>query len=83
MPHLRRCAGFAWKTKPRRFITKITLAYDFECHWATQIDVERLVRDPHGTAAQLDRFTVFTRHQLVVLKALQRVFRYCRFDRIP
>ena len=28
-----------------------------------QIDIERLVSDPHRTATQLDRFPVFARHQ--------------------
>src|SRR5271166_1672659 len=81
MPQLRRCAGLAQKTNPRRFITEIFLADDFQYHGAVQIDVERLVSDAHGTATQLDRFAVFTRHQLVVLKSLRWLFRYCRLDR--
>ena len=71
----RRCAGFTQKTKPCRFITEISLADDFQCHGAVQIDVERLVSDPHGTATQLDRFPVFAHHQLIVLKSLHRLFR--------
>ena len=70
----RRRAGFAQKTKPRRFITEISLADDFQCHRAAQIDVERLVSDAHRTATQLDRFPVFARHQLVVLKSLRWLF---------
>jgi hypothetical protein len=30
------------ETKPRRFITEISLTNDFQCHEAAQIDVERL-----------------------------------------
>ena len=31
--------------------------------------------DAHRTPTQLDRFAVFARHQLIVLKALDRLFR--------
>src|SRR6516162_2542644 len=77
MPNTGRCARLAQKAKPRRFISEISLADDFQCHGAVQIDVERLVSDPHRTATQLDRFTVFARHQLIMLKSLKRLFR-CR-----
>jgi hypothetical protein len=66
----RRRAGFTDKTKPRRFITEISLTDDFQCHWATQIDIERFVSDAHRAPTQLDRFPVFALHQLVVVKAL-------------
>ena len=61
MTNARRRAGFAQKTKPRRFVTEISLADDFQCHGASQIDVERFVSDTHRTATQLDRFPVFVR----------------------
>src|SRR5262249_23257680 len=77
----RRCAGFAQKTKPRRFIAEISLADDLQCHGALQIRVERLVSDTHRTATQFDRFAIFTRHQLIVLKSLHRLLQY-RLDRI-
>ena len=70
-----RCAGFAQKTGPRRFITQISLADNLQCHGAVQIDVKRLVSDAHRTPTQLDRFPVFARHQLIVLKSLRYVFR--------
>ena len=57
------------KAKLRRFISEISLADDLQRHWASEIDVERLVGDSHRTATQFNRFTVFTRHQLVVLKS--------------
>src|ERR1700674_1160949 len=79
MPQPRRRAGFAQKTKPRRLITEISLADDFQCHRAVQIDVERLVSDAHRTPTQLDWFPVFARHELIVLKSLHRLFR-CRLD---
>ena len=82
MANTRRRAGFAQKTKSRRFITEISLADDFQCHGTVQIDVERFVSDAHRTATQLDRFSVFARHQLIVLKSLRRLFR-CRLDRSP
>src|SRR5271165_7239898 len=75
MPQPCRPAGFAQKTKPRRFVTETSLADDFQCHGAVQIDVDRLVSNPHCTATQLDRFPVFARHQLIVLKSLHRLFR--------
>ena len=61
MPQLGRRAGFAYKAKSGRFVAEISLADDFQCDRAVQIDIERLVSDPHGTATQLDRFPVFTR----------------------
>src|SRR5271166_67388 len=36
------------------------------------------VSDPHRAATQLDRFAVFTRYQLIVLKLLPPLFRRCR-----
>src|SRR5262249_33644511 len=65
----------------RRFITEIALANDFQSHGASQIDVERLVSDPHRTATQLDRFPAFARHQLVVVESLRSLVRY-RLERI-
>src|SRR5271165_6352543 len=82
MPQPRRRAGFAQKTKPRRLIAEISLADDFQCHGAAQIDVECFVSDPHCTATQLDGFPVFARDQLVVLKSLRWLVRCCRLDRI-
>src|SRR5580700_1988112 len=82
MPQLRRRTGFAQKAKPRRFITEISLADDFQCYGAVQINVERLVSDAHRTATQLDWFTVFARHQLIMLKSLRWLVRCCRLDRI-
>src|SRR5271165_5543275 len=78
----RRRSGFAQKTKSRRFITKISLADDFQCHGAVQIDVDRFVSYPHRTATQLDRFPIFAVDQLIVLKSLCRLFRSCRLDSI-
>src|SRR6516164_3631076 len=46
-----------------------------------EIDVERLVCDAHRTASQLDRFAVFARHQLVMLKSFWWLLR-CRPDRL-
>src|SRR5580704_16665081 len=77
MPQLRRCAGLAQKTNPRRFVTEIFFADDFQRHRAVQIDVERLVGDSHRTATQLDRSPVFARHQFIMLKALQPLY-WCR-----
>src|ERR1700756_1597063 len=78
----RRRPGFAEKTKPCRFITEIAFTDDFQSHWAVQIDVECLVSDPHRAATQLERFPVFTRHQLVVLKSFRCLVR-CRLECIP
>src|SRR5580704_19145403 len=78
----RRSPGFAEKTKPCRFITERSVTDDFQSHWAVQIDVERLVSDPHRAATQLERFPVFTRHQFVVLKSFRLLVR-CRLECIP
>src|SRR6516225_3521590 len=67
--------GLRKKTKPRRFIAKISLA-----DGALQIRVERLVSDPHCTVTQLDRSTVFAGDQLIMLKALLWVLG-CRLGR--
>src|SRR6516162_8711074 len=81
MAHLCRRSGLPQKAKPSRFITKIFFADDLQRHRAVQIHVERLVSDPHCTATQLDRFAVFARHQLVVLKSFRWLVR-CRLDRL-
>ena len=80
MPQPRRRAGFAQKTKPRRFISEILFADDLQRHWALEIDVECLLSDPHRTATQLERLAVFVRHQFVMLKPLQRRY-WCRLGR--
>ena len=77
-----RCTGFAQKAESRRFIAEVSLADDLQSHGAAQIDVERFVSDPHRTATQLDRPTVFARNQLVVVKSLVCLY-WCRFERIP
>ena len=56
MAQPRSCACFAQETKPRRFISQIPLADDLKGYRAAQIDVERLVRDPHRAATQFDCF---------------------------
>ena len=60
---------------------KISFADDFQCHRASQIDVDRLVSDAHGTATKLDRFPVLASHQLVVLKSLRWLVWCCRLGR--
>src|SRR5580704_15898286 len=59
------------ETETCRLFTEIFFAYDFQCHGAVQIDVERFVSDAHRTATQLDRFPVFALHQFVMLKAMR------------
>src|SRR5215472_5744608 len=81
MPNTCRRPRLAQKAKLRRSIPEISLTDDFERYRAAQIDVERFISDPHRTATQLDRFSIFTRHQFVVLKSLHSLFRYCRLDR--
>ena len=62
---------FAQETKPSRFVTEIFFADDFQCHGTSQIDIERFVSDPHRTATQLDRFSIFVGHQLIMLKPMR------------
>ena len=71
----------AQKTKPSRFILEILFTDDLQRHRASEIDVERLVSDPHRAATQLDRFPAFARHQLVVVESLRWLVRY-RLERI-
>src|SRR6516165_12423174 len=71
MPNTGRRPRLAQKAKLRRFFSEISLVDDFQRHGAVQIDVERLVSDPHRAATQLDWFAVFARHQLVVLKSFR------------
>src|SRR6516165_3339883 len=82
MPQPRRCAGLAQKTKPRRFITEILFADNLQRYRASEIDVERLVSDPHRPPTQLDWFPIFARHQLVVLKSSHWLLQCCWLDRI-
>jgi hypothetical protein len=70
----RRCPRFTQKTKSRRWITHILLANDLQRYRTPQIDIERLVCDAHRAPTQLDRFPVVTRHQLVVVKSIRRLF---------
>src|SRR5215472_5386345 len=81
MPNTCRRPRLAQKAKLRRSIPEISLTDDFERYRAAQIDVERFISDSHRTATQLDRFSIFTRHQFVVLKSLHSLFRCCRLDR--
>ena len=69
MAQPRSCACFAEKAKPCRFVTEVSLTDDLQSHRAAQIDIERLVRDPHRTATQLNRLPVLASRQLVVIKS--------------
>src|SRR5215468_456480 len=82
MLHLCCRPRFPQETKPGRLVTEISLADDFERHGTLQIDVERLVSNPHRTATQLDRFPVFACHKFIVVESLQRLF-WCRLECIP
>src|ERR1700756_6013581 len=82
MSQPRSCACFTQKAKSRRFITDVPLTDDLQCDGATQIDIERLVSDPHRAATQLNRFPVFTHHQLVVVKSLRCPLLRRRVDRL-
>ncbi len=53
---------FSQKSQPRRLVTEIFFADDFESHGATQIDVKRLVGDAHRTPTQFHRLPVFVRY---------------------
>jgi hypothetical protein len=74
MPQPRRRAGFAQETKPRRFVAQVLLADDLQSHGTAQIDIERLVSDPHRTPTQLDRFPFCARHQFIMLESLRWLF---------
>src|SRR6516164_7699258 len=80
MAQPRSCACFAQETKPRRFISQVPLADDLKGYRAAQIDVEGFVSDPHRTTTQFNWFSVFARHQFIMLKALQRLSG-CRLGR--
>ena len=68
MPDARRRSRLPQKTKPCHLIAKISFADDFQCHGAVQIDVDRLVSDPHRTATQLNRFPVFVLQKFIIIK---------------
>src|SRR6516164_3599014 len=80
VPHAGGGPRFAQETKPRRLITQVSFANNLQRHRASEIDVERFVSNPHRTATQLDRFAVFIRRQLVVLKAVSWLFRCRRLE---
>jgi hypothetical protein len=73
--HLCRSSCFPQKTKPRRLVTEVSLANDFQCHRTVKINIERFVGDAHCAPTQFDRFPVLVHHQFVVLKSLHRLFR--------
>ena len=41
---------------------------------AMQIDLDRLVNDPHRSATQINGLIAFARHQFIMLKSLHRLF---------
>src|SRR6516162_6491189 len=82
MSHVCSRPRFPQETKSGRLVAEISLADDFERHGTLQIDVERLISNPHRTATQLDRFPVFACHKLILLESLQRLF-WCRLECIP
>ena len=47
VPDAGRRTRFAQETKPRRFVTEILLADDFQCHGASKVDVERFIGYAH------------------------------------
>src|SRR4029077_15412166 len=61
---------FPQEPKPRCLVTEISLADDFQCPGAAQIDIEGFVSHAHCAPTQLDRFPVFALHQFVMLKAM-------------
>ena len=65
-----RRARFAQETKPSRLVTEVSLADDLQGHRTSQIDVERLVSNPHRAATQFDRLTSLVGHQFVVLEPI-------------
>jgi hypothetical protein len=67
--------GLRAEAKPRCLVTEISLADDFQCHGAAQIDIEGFVSDAHCAPTQLDRFPVFALHQFVMLKAMRSPLR--------
>ena len=58
MTYLCRRPGLAEETKASLFVTQITFANDLQGHRTTQVNVERLVGDPHCPTTQLDRSAV-------------------------
>jgi hypothetical protein len=69
------------KSEAAPIFAEISLVDELQSHGAVQIDVERFVSDPHRAATQLDRFPVFARYQLVVLKSFWWLVRR-RLDRL-
>lgn len=60
-----RWARFAQETKPRRFVTEIFFANDFQCHGASKIHVERFKGDP---IAPRPNSTISAYDKLIMLK---------------
>src|SRR5262249_37973257 len=67
------CGGacLGQKTSATTFICQVPRMNDFQCDFAPQICVERLVGHAHGAATELDWRAVITDDQLVLVEAIR------------
>ena len=66
------CGGsrFGQKTRPTGFVREIARMDHLERDFATQVGVERLVGDAHGTAAELNWLAVTAIDELILVEPL-------------
>src|SRR5258707_14824602 len=62
--------GFAQKPASRSFTVKITTVDDLERHRTTKIGIKGLVGHAHRAAAQLNRHSIFTQQELIVIESV-------------
>ena len=72
-----RRARFTQETKSSRLVTQVAFADDLQRHRTLQIDVERLVSNPHRAATQFDRISILVGHQFVVLEPIGCARGFC------
>src|SRR5208283_1697453 len=76
MPQLCCRSCFPQKTKPRRLVADIFFTDQLQSNRKPQVDIEGFIGYTHCTATQLDRFSIFARHDLVVLKSSRWMVRF-------
>jgi hypothetical protein len=60
------------QTVPGRFVTDELRADDFESHWAPEVGIDRLVGDSHAAMPELQRLSVLTVKDVVMLETKLR-----------
>jgi hypothetical protein len=69
MPNAGRRTRLAQKPTASRFVADISLVDHLQGYGTSEIDIERLVSNPHTTTTQLDRFASLVQDHFIVLES--------------